>query len=122
MVKKLSFILLCTILIAIVLPSTLSAQYLGELVDIEYPLFLPVEEQLSVNITVANTGPGTWLNVCAFVGYRVPEGTNSLPVVNTCPNLGSLEPGEKATFNCSTGEPIPGTAERVWAGIGVPFG
>ena len=103
------------------LPPTLSAQYLGELVDIEYPITLTAEEKLSVSMTVTNTGPGKWINVCAFVGYVVPW-TNSLPVVTTCPNLGSLEPGENATFICSTGEPIPGTAERVWAGIGAPFG
>ena len=109
-------------LIAIALPSPLYAQYMGELVDIQYPQYISPEEKLSVTMTVTNTGPGTWINVCAYVGYLVPDGANTLPVVNTCPNLGTLEPGEYGTFNCSTYAAIPGTAETVWAGIGVPFG
>ena len=109
-------------LIVIPLPSPLSAQFMGDLLDIDYPLSLSAEEKLSVSMTVTNIGPGTWSNVCAFVGYVVPDRTNSIPVLTTCPNLGTLEPGEYATFNCSTGEPVAGTAERVWAGIGVFLG
>lgn len=123
MVKNLLFLLLHLIVMTIAIPSQIYAQYMGELVDIQYPQYIAAEEKLSITMTVTNTGPGSWINVCAYVGYLLlPDGTNTLPVVSTCPNLGTVEPGEYGTFKCSTDGVIPGTAERVWAGIGVPFG
>ena len=109
-------------LLAIAVPSQIAAQYMGELLDIQYPSYISAEEKLSVIMTVTNTGPGTWINVCAYVGYLLPDGENGLPVVTTCPNLGALEPDEKGIFNCSTDAPIPAMVEWVWAGVGVPFG
>ena len=109
-------------LITIVLPPQAYGQQTGELVDIQHPLYISADEKLSVTMTVTNTGLGTWSNVCAYIGYLLPEETSTLPVVSTCPNLGTLEPGEYGTFNCSTASGIPGTAEKIWAGVGAPLG
>lgn len=93
-------------------------QQTGELVDIDYPSSITAGDQLSVSMTVTNTGLGTWKNVCAYVGYVL----NGLPVLTTCPNFGILEPGVSATYTCSTEAGIPATPERMRAGIGSPFG
>ena len=93
-------------------------QQTGELIDIDYPSSITAGDQLSVSMTVTNTGLGTWKNVCAYVGYVL----NGLPVLTTCPNFGILEPGVSETYTCSTAGGIPATPERMWAGIGSPFG
>ena len=104
--------------LAITLITEAHGQITGELVEIDYPSSIPAGEQLSVNMTVTNTGLGTWNNVCAYVGYFLSD----LPVLTTCSNLGILEPGDSATYTCSTESGIPETPERIWAGIGSPFG
>ena len=104
--------------IVIVFPFRSFGQNSGQLVGIEYPGSISAGEQLSVTMTVTNTGLGTWLNVCAYVGYIM----NDQPVLTLCPNLGMLEPGESATYTCSTESGIPGTPDRIWSGIGSPFG
>lgn len=108
-------VLFCTLSI---LPSKTFGQHTGELIDIQYPGSIPAGEQLSVTMTLTNTGLGTWANVCAYVGYVL----NDEPVLTLCPNLGMLEPGDSAIYTCSTASGIPGTPGRIWAGIGSPFG
>ena len=116
--NKLFFLPFTLLFLLLTLTAQTHGQNSGELVDIDYPSSITAGEQLSVSMTVTNTGLGTWNNVCAYVGYVL----NDLPVLTTCPNLGILEPGDSATYTCSTESGIPGTPERVWAGIGSPFG
>ncbi len=115
-----NFIVLVAVLFCTLstLPSKTFGQNTGELVDIQYPGSISAGEQLSVIMTVTNTGIGTWINVCAYVGYIM----NDEPVLTLCPNLGMLEPGESAIFTCSTESGIPGKQDRIWSGIGSPFG
>jgi hypothetical protein len=116
--NKFLFLSFTLLFLVTTLTTKTHGQNSGELVDIDYPISITAGEQLSVSMTVTNTGLGTWNNVCAYVGYVL----NDLPVVTTCPNLGILEPGDSAIYTCSTESGIPGTPERVWAGIGSPFG
>jgi hypothetical protein len=118
MEKRQFFILLNLFLILYTLPSQAYGQQTGELVEIQFPYSISAGEQLSVTMTVTNTGLGTWNNVCAYVGYVMAD----VPVLNLCPNLGLLEPGDSAMYTCSIPSGIPGTPERIWAGIGSPFG
>ena len=116
--NKLFFLPFTLLFLVIILATETHGQNSGELVDIDYPSSITAGEQLSVSLTVTNTGLGTWNNVCAYVGYVL----NDLPVLTTCSNLGILEPGDSATYTCSTESGMPGAPERTWAGIGFPFG
>ena len=116
--KKIFYLLCAPLLLVIILTSEIHGQNSGELVDIDYPSSITAGEQLPVSMTVTNTGLGTWKNVCSYVGYVL----SGLPVLTTCPNLGMLEPGDSGTYTCATESGIPGTPERIWAGIGSPFG
>ncbi len=116
--KKL-FFLTCTFLfLVIILNPEAHGQISGELVDIHYPSSITPGEKLAVTITVTNTGLGTWNNVCAYVGYVVSD----LPVLAICLDGGMLGPGDSRSYTCSTESGIRGTPERIWAGIGTPFG
>lgn len=117
-VKKFLLLLVNLFLILNMLPSQIYGQQTGELVDIQYPSSISAGELLTVTMTVTNTGLGTWNNVCAFVGYVMHDE----PVLTLCPNLGILEPGDSAMYTCSIPSGIPGTPERIWVGIGSPFG
>ena len=117
-VNNLLFLLINLFFILIALPFQTYGQQTGELVDLQYSTSLSAGDQLTVTMTVTNTGLGTWNNVCAFVGYVL----NDEPVLTLCPNFGILEPGDSATYTCSTESGIPGTPDRIWAGIGSPFG
>jgi hypothetical protein len=98
------------------------AQWAGELITIEYPGHLEQGDPLTVTMTVENTGTGTWSNLCAFVGYRSSDATNTAVTVDTCYALGDLDPGEVGTFSCSLEDGISGIVERIWAGVGAPLG
>jgi len=117
-VKKLIVSVAVLFYILSTLPAKTFGQITGELVDIQYPSTLSAGEQLSVTMTATNTGLGTWVNVCSYVGYVLA----GVPVLTQCPNLGMLEPGDSATYTCSTESGIPGTPDRIWSGIGSPFG
>ena len=117
-VKKIILSVAVQFYILSTLPAKTFGQITGELVDIQYPSALSAGEQLSVTMTVTNTGLGTWVNVCSYVGYVL----NDEPVLTLCPNLGMLEPGDSATYTCSTESGILGTPDRSWSGIGFPFG
>ena len=117
-VQKFLLLLVNLLLILSVLPYQTYGQQTGELVDIEFPHSISAGEQLTVTMTVTNTGLGTWNNVCAYVGYVMTEE----PFLTLCPNLGILEPGDSGMYTCSIPSGIPGTPERIWAGIGSPFG
>ena len=98
------------------------AQRAGELLAIEYPSHLDHGDPLRVNMTVENTGTGTWTNLCAFVGYRSSVGSNTVITVDTCHALGDLDPGAVGTFSCALEDGISGRVERIWAGVGAPVG
>jgi len=117
-VKKLIVSVAVLFCILSTLPAKTFGQNTGELVDIQYPGSISAGEQLTVTMTVTNTGLGTWNNVCAYVGYFL----NDEPVLTLCSNLGMLEPGDSATYTCSTESGIPGIPDRIWSGIGSPFG
>ena len=118
MIKNLFFLMVNLFLILNSLLFSSFGQQTGELIDIEYPHSISSGEKISVSMTVTNTGLGTWQNVCAFIGYVLDD----LPVLTTCPDLGMLEPGDSGTYTCSTESGIPATPERLWAGLGSPFG
>jgi hypothetical protein len=98
------------------------AQRAGELIDVEYPSHLEYGDPLRVIMKVENTGTGTWTDLCAFVGYRSSDGSNTAVTVDTCHALGDLDPGAVGTFSCSLEEGISGIVERIWAGVGAPLG
>ena len=98
------------------------AQRAGELIDIEYPTHLEHGGPLRVTMTVENTGTGTWSNLCAFVGYRSSDATNTAVTVDTCHALGDLDPGAIGTFSCALEGGVSGLVERIWAGVGAPLG